>query len=144
VLIYATSSDYSTWSGVDTSPANVDQLLRSASLLIAEATSTARYVVDDTGLPTDTILVGALRDATCAQVVAWVAAGVDPTAAGLQTASIVRGKGIGSARLEYDTSLSASVTAFQARQQIASELCDEAIRILQPHRLLTTRPWTWG
>jgi len=140
-LVYATSSDYSTWSGADTGPDNVDQLLRSASLLVRDATAAAYYQVDTTGLPSDAILLQAFNDATCAQVSAWVAAGIDPNAVGLLTTPIVRAKALDGGSVDYDTSLSASVTAFQARQQIATGLCVEAQRILASSGLVLTAPW---
>lgn len=140
-IVYATTDDLATWTGSD-APENALSLLRSASLLVTQATVAAYYKVDaTTGLPTEPTLLQAFNDATCAQVTTWIATGVDPNAAGLLSTAIVRARGIGTARLDYDTSLSASVTAFQARQKIASQLCAESARILQAVALIITAPW---
>ena len=130
VLVYATGPDLAAWTGV-AAPANATQLLRSASMLVRSSTIAAVYGVDDTGLPSDAKIVGAFKDATCAQVASWVVAGVDPSGAGVSTAAPVRGKRIGSGSVEYDTAVSGSVTAFQAKRAAAVTLCPEAYMILQ-------------
>lgn len=78
--VYATASDYQTWSGA-APPSNIDALLRSASLTIGRLIRTAVYQVDTGGLPTDTATAQALRDATCAQVAHMLATG-DTTGTG--------------------------------------------------------------
>lgn len=130
VLVYATAENLTTWTG-GAAPANVTQLLRSASLLVRESTKTAVYGTDETGLPSDATIADAFKDATCAQVASWVAAGVDPSGAGVSTAAPVRGKRLGSGSVEYDTAVSGSVTAFQAKRAAAVTICPEAFMILQ-------------
>ncbi len=106
-------------------PDNSGSLLRSASALVDQA-----IVGNSAGDP------GALRDATCAQVAAWVTSGIDPASGGLGAAAPLRRKRIDTAELEYDTSLSASVTALQARRAIAEDLCPVAVAILEAADLI--------
>lgn len=129
VLVYADTTALTAWTG-GPPPANANQLLRSASLLITNATVASVYGVDDAGLPSEAKVLQAFKDATCAQVAYWVAAGIDPTAGGISTAAPVRGKSLGSGRVEYDTAVSGSVTAFQAKRAAAATLCAEAHMIL--------------
>lgn len=131
VLVYAVDADLTEWTGGAPNPANVVALLRSASMLVRSATIASLYGTDTTGLPSDATVAEAFRDATCAQVVAWTAAGVDPTGAGINTTTPVRGKKLGSGSVEYDTAASSSVIAFQAKRAAASTLCPEAYMILQ-------------
>lgn len=140
MILYATSDDLASWLSGD-APSNATQLLRSASLLITQATQAAYYAVDTNGLPSVPALLQAFNDAACAQAAVWIAAGVDPNTAGLQAIAPTRQKGIGTASIAYDTSLSASVTAFTVRQQLASRLCVESARILQAVGLIVTAPW---
>lgn len=129
VLVYADAAALTAWTG-QAPPANAAQLLRSASMLITTATVASVYGVDDAGLPSDAKVLEAFKDATCAQVAYWVGAGVDPAAGGISTKAPVRGKGLGSGRVEYDTAVSGSVTAFQAKRAAAATLCSEAFIIL--------------
>ncbi|QOT15881.1 hypothetical protein [Paenarthrobacter sp. YJN-5] len=129
VLVYADATALTAWTG-GPPPANATQLLRSASMLITSATVAAVYGVDDAGLPSDAAVLEAFRDATCAQVAYWVAAGVDPVAGGISTTAPVRAKKLGSGSFEYDTAVSGSVNAFQAKRAAAITLCAEAFMIL--------------
>jgi hypothetical protein len=52
-------------------PTDLTRLLLRASELIDDYTRTAIYAVDTDGMPTDTDIIAAFRDATCAQVEAW-------------------------------------------------------------------------
>lgn len=105
-------------------PDNVGSLLRAASALV------------DREIAGNEAHGDALRDATCAQVAAWVTSGIDPSSGGLSESAPLRAKGVGTARKEYDTSLSASVTAFRARQTIADSLCPVSIAILEAADLI--------
>lgn len=129
VLVYASAEDFTEWSGMP-APANVAPLLRSASLLVRRATITAVYGADSNGIPTDGDVLSAFRDATCAQAALWSAAGIDPVGGGVASSAPVRSKKLGSGSVEYDTSVNASVTAFQAKQTAATQLCAEAYLIL--------------
>jgi hypothetical protein len=142
VLIYATAADLAEWTQ-QAAPANAAALLRSASLLVRDATKVCYYAVDGTGLPTDTAVKQAFNDATCCQVAFWAAAGIDPSAP-LAQQGVLNQKAIGSARLGYDTSGAGSLAAWQAKVDAATSLCDEAYRILQDANLQMTGPWVVG
>lgn len=126
-------------------PANVTPLLRSASSLVLAASSSSYYAVDTaTGLATDPVIAQALNDATCIQAAMWTAAGIDPLAGGVGIVAPVRSKKIGSASLDYDTSASASVTAYNARMHAANNLCPEAMRKLRDNNLMDSNVWMYG
>jgi hypothetical protein len=137
LLIYATTSDLAAWLDPTEPPDNAASLLRSASIFVARAVNESLY-------SDSTIINGPKRDATLTQVTAWVTAGIDPATGGLQSTPIVRQKSVDSASLTYDTSLAASVTAFQARQAIANELCPEATGILYSAGLLYAPLPVWS
>lgn len=69
-MTYATAADVGTWLG-GTTPADADRLLSRASDLLDETLLTAVYDTDTAGLPTDSTVAAALRDAACAQVEFW-------------------------------------------------------------------------
>ena len=143
--VYATVDDLAAapWS-LDPAPASAERLLATASRLVRRATMLARYPVTDDGLPRDADLADALRDATCAQVVAWAATSVDPGTGGYQPApAAVQSRRIGSAALTYDTSAAASVTALNARAAAATSLVDDALQILADAGLTGHRPGTY-
>lgn len=77
MLIYATPGQYVEYAH-KAGPANIEVLLREASILVADATAGDIYDTTDVGLPKESRHRDALRDATCAQVESWAAAGVDP------------------------------------------------------------------
>lgn len=124
ILVYATSSDYQSWTGNSTLPSNITLLLRTASMLVRDATKCAYYEVDASGYPTNADDVAAMRDATCSQAAALEAASVDPLAAG--TDPEVAASSIGSASVTY----AGVETAAQARFRLGRRLCLEAERIL--------------
>jgi hypothetical protein len=73
VAVYATEEELATFTG-QTAPTDADRLLERASGVIDDHTRTAVYEVDEeTGFPTDPVLLAAFRDATCAQVEFWMA-----------------------------------------------------------------------
>lgn len=141
MLIFATTDDLSLWNtGVDWSCAgDLSALLRSASLMVAKAAAGACYDVDDTGLPTDTGLLQALNDATCAQVTAWVVGNVDPAGAGI-TAGVKSSVAIGSASITYADAQSAATS----RAASLTSLVEEAYDILRTAGLASTRVWSYG
>lgn len=70
VQAYATKGEYETFAGGD-SPADIGRLLSRASELIDDL-ALQPFTVDANGIPTDTDVAGAMRDAACAQVEYWV------------------------------------------------------------------------
>jgi hypothetical protein len=139
VLIYATPSDLVTWTGT-AAPSNATSLLRSASLLVAEATVNTYYDVDTTGMPTDATIVTAFRDATCCQAAAWAALGINPAAAGVLQPGVASSKKIGTAQIDY----SDSAAAADARSAAADSLVPDAYRILFLAGAVSTQVWSWG
>lgn len=71
-MAYATSEQLASYLEA-TAPADAGRLLTRASELVDDHIVTAFYDVDTNGLPTDTDVAAALRDATCAQVEYWIA-----------------------------------------------------------------------
>lgn len=145
MLVYATTADLSgaPWS-LSPLPEHADLLLSQASRLVRRATMTTWYPTDATGFPRDAHLREALRDATCAQVLAWARAEVDPATGGYQpSGAVVQSKGIGSARVSYDTSSAASVTSLTARASAATALSQDAYLILSDAGLWSVRPGTF-
>lgn len=117
---YASSSDLAAWLGV-AAPPNATPLLRSASLIITDATSTAFYAVDNAGVPTDTVTLQAFKDATCSQAAAMMTLDIDPLAGGVLTSgaeSLVR---IGSAEIRYGDDVLAATAKSKALQSIIPE-----------------------
>lgn len=139
MLIYATSSDLTSWTG-GSAPANADQLLRSASLMIGEATRADIYPVDGTELPTDADLLAAFRDACCAQVATWAALGIDPNLGVAADDGMATRKSIGTATVERHPTAQRD----QARADAASTLCADAARILLDAGLLLHSPVVYG
>lgn len=133
VLVYAEASDLVAWTGRE-APDNADVLLRSASLLVRQATRSAVYAVDASGLPTDAGIAGAFTDATCAHAAALAGAGVDPLAAGTEAG--VSSTSIGSASVTTLGYLGAEA----AKLKLATTLCAEAQAILDSAGLLGQAP----
>lgn len=71
-MSYATSEQLTTYLGTP-APEDAARLLARASELVDDHIVNAVYDVDDDGFPTKEPTVGALRDATCAQVEYWLA-----------------------------------------------------------------------
>lgn len=142
-LVYATTADLTVWTGAAL-PTNATILLRSASRLVRDQTSMAFYPVDTNGVPTDAAMKQAFNDATCAQAAFWDANKIDPVTGGITTAAPVRARRIGTAGLDYDTSVVSSVTAYAAKAFAARTLCQESAQILQQAGLNLTNPWVVG
>jgi hypothetical protein len=131
---YATADDLANW-GEAPVPDNVDQLLRSATYIVAAAINENPYTVT-ADQPR--------KDATTAQAAAWIASGVTPAASGLSDDPPVKAKRIGTASVDFDTSLSASVTAFEKRVALAEKLSPEAREILYVTGLLSVDLPVWN
>ena len=131
MLVYATVEDLAEepWS-VESPPANVGQLLASASMLVLGATRSAVYDTDTAGYPTDDVVRAAFRDATCSQVTTWIALGIDPATAGADAATssgrVAASKSFGPASVSYVGVEGAVAT----RARVATGLTDAAVLIL--------------
>lgn len=111
---YATADDYAAWVSPAAGPTeDVVTMLRSATFLIAWAC--ARNPYNDVPASSD---APPLRDATCAQVQAWLTLGVTPEDAGLAVGTVVKRASILGAEVENDTT--GRLTALQeAAAQLA-------------------------
>jgi len=138
-LVYATSTDLVDGSWLASAPANADRLLASASRMIRVATITSRYQVDATGGPLDATLITAFRDAACAQVAAWVTAGIDPAVtAAAGTHRVVASKGLGSGNVAYADGEQLAA----AQERLRTGLCEEATAILTDTGIISPVPVT--
>lgn len=139
--VYATSADYTTWTGT-TPPANVAAYLRKASNQVREATKLDFYAVDSNNLPTDATKLQAFNDATCCQAAALITLGVDPLAGGSIVASVKESKSIGSARITYAQDDARAAAA--AKKQAAEGLVPDALQILRQAQLAKNAAWVVG
>jgi hypothetical protein len=105
------------------------RLLTRATETIDTALKTAIYDVDSNGYPTDATLLGALKDATCAQALWWLLTG-DETGVSAQWASMSIG-GLSLSRGSRDTG------------GVGPQLCPQAATILQRAALLPGSVITW-
>lgn len=133
MLLYATGEDLTNWLGEDPdTDANIDSMLRKASLLVGRACRNDLYDlydVDNAGKPRDTDLVEAMRDAVCAQVEYWVLAGVNPTAGASGVGRVKVETTVDGATVKYDTT--GVVAAAQSAVSSIDDLTSEAIAILR-------------
>src|SRR5512139_3022469 len=138
-LTYATASDLETFLGAapDPVPAKLDRYLAVASALVRRATRAAVYDAGTTGAPSDPDVAEAFRDATCAQVAAWLDLDVHPTVgAGGLGPGVVQSSGIGGASVTY-----ASAPQVDAKAATVAELVPEAWAYLAD---LPTSLTVWG
>lgn len=134
---YATTTDLQAepWSLAPVPP-QAGRLLLLASAAVGRATLTARYPTERDGAPRiGSPAEEAMRDATCAQVMAWVSSGIDPTQA-TTTTRVAASKSLGSGSISYaDTGQQlADVDALRS-----GELGSEARTILAAAGLLNGR-----
>jgi hypothetical protein len=138
---YATAGDLLTFDPTLASamPVNVNRYLSIASGFVADAMIGTVYDYNDfTGLPTTLAQLAAVKDATCAQVAAWITTGTDPTggaSTGEQVPTTATLQGIGSVTF--------GTTAVSAALAVAADtLCSEAWLILRRAGLI--RPVVFG
>ncbi len=113
---YATSADWTAYSG---QPADVDTdrlLARASEMLDSQVIIFCWYLADETGMPTDALVQEAFRKATCAQAAWWDELG-DSTGA---AAAGWGGVKIGSVQLDR------SVTAVSGSDSPARQICPGA------------------
>jgi hypothetical protein len=94
--VYATATAYADYSG-KTPPADIDRLLaRASQLLDSEVVKAAWYDTDDAGMPTNTDVIEAFSEATCAQVEFWGAVGEQ-----VDTSGPIQGVTLGALSIQY-------------------------------------------
>lgn len=100
--VYATAAQYEAYTGVSPAPADIEaRLKRASAFLDSRVFRLCAYDVDDTGMPSNSLVAAAFSDACCAQVEWGVDVGDTTGAAGVGWGTM----SIGSA------TLSRSVTA---------------------------------
>lgn len=124
---HATPADYATWAGTE-GPANITQLLRSASAMVSRVTRGALYDTDSAGKPVaGSEAQEAMRDATCAQAEHWVTLGVDPRkGAADDSVQVAASKTINGATVTYV----ANPDRVKAQAESAVKMCQEAYDLL--------------
>ncbi len=141
-MLYATQTDLEAWYGTDTAPVTPDRVFARASRLVRRATINDLYATDSNGLPTDTDVRNAFRDAVCSQIETWAAADIDPAAGNVQTGKAsVASKKIGSAQVSYFAGAAGSVTAMTTRANAATRLSEDAVLILRDAGLASAGPF---
>jgi hypothetical protein len=131
VILYATTDDLATWSPSLDQPANANEVLRSACLLIAKALN------EDVYNPS-TISDPHRRDASCAQATAWILSSLDPTAGVGGITGKAKQKTVGGASIVYD------IPTAQTREDALALLCPDAMNILYSAALLWVPLPTWS
>ena len=103
-------------------PANLGDLLRAATVVIARAANLDPYTSDPS---LDPVSAPVLRDATCAQVKSWISLGIDPARAGSDMPGPVKRSTMLTATVERDTSL-----AVKRIDELCDGVAPEAEQIL--------------
>lgn len=111
-------------------PENADEVLLLASGLVYEATVTAFYRTDSSGMPSDPYVRSLFKKATVAQAQHWASLDIDPTQGSIGATSEKRisTKAIGSASVSYDVRAAQDNVA--ARIESLTSLCATAMAIL--------------
>ncbi|WP_282698208.1 hypothetical protein [Streptomyces sp. CC208A] len=111
--VYATATQYETYTGLSPAPTDIDVRLRRASAFLdAQVFRYCRYATDNEGLPADPLVAAAFADAVCAQVEWGIDVGDTTGAAGVGWGKVQ----VGSVRLERPTAASASGGETPGRQ----------------------------
>lgn len=126
MIVYATTEQLSDWMDDSQEEASVKPLLRKASGLVRKAIRNDLYDTLPSGLPEDDDLTEALREATCAQVEVWLAAGITSVAGTAGVEPEVVSSSIDGASLSFDVA-----SRVAARQEIAGCLSVDALDILR-------------
>lgn len=144
MIVYATVDDLAAWAAGSTiDPACGDSVgaLRSASIDVADAIAGDYYATDTGGLPTDTVALQAVKDATCAQALARLSLKISSDVGGVVTTGTLTGVGIGTARKQFADATAAAA----ARSAVAGgQLVPDALRILRRAGLASTVVWSLG
>lgn len=136
---YASLEDFETYLG-QTPPENASTLLKRASSLVAYATRSAIYTVDENDMPLEVKLLNAMKEATCAQASAWYVNNIDPVAGRAGAQPVVTQKNLGSASIQFSTY--ASDAKSRSDLQSGEVLVFEAYTILERAGLIPNKVQT--
>lgn len=139
-LIYATTADLTAWMQPTSIPTNATQLLRTASMAVREATESAFYAADTTGMPTDPVILQAFKDATCAQAAALATQDINPLAGGALLDGVESSVGLLSGRITY----AGTDQVLSGKKQVIGGLVREAYLILRQAGIILNTPWVVG
>ncbi|WP_181276004.1 hypothetical protein [Brevibacterium oceani] len=108
--VYATAADFTD------PPENIESQIRLASSLVDDATMTAFYSVDATGVPTNEDIRARFKAAVVAQVGYWAELGINPVlgVAGIDSEKVATSKSIGGASISYESGERASLAKSNA------------------------------
>jgi hypothetical protein len=109
----------SPWYVTGLSPQDSARMLAFASRLVTRATMSATYNVDSDGMPTDTILRNALRDATCSQAATWAALNINPAKGAADAGNVIASKSRGAASIQYAVYASTVLERARAATQLS-------------------------
>jgi hypothetical protein len=130
--VYATTTDYQAYTGQAPDADTARLLARASQFLDAEVFRACYYQADPTtGLPTNSLVANAFRDATCAQVQWWTELGDSTGAAGAGWGTVK----IGTAHLQRNGGVSGKdspareVAPAVADALLAPDLTPEILRI---------------
>lgn len=137
MLVYATPTEVEDFTGYP-APDNATALIRNASAMVRDITRLARYDTLPNGLPEDDDLRDAMKEAVCAQVESWTAAGINPVGgvAGREVA-------IASQSADGGSVTYANLPTADEIAKATKTLCALSVTILKDAGLISTRPDTW-
>lgn len=126
-----------TYDGLD--DAQLDSLITRASMLTRRYTKSAVYAVDEYGMPTSERIRAAFRDATSAQVLAWVEAGVvgELSTGGANVEASVASSSNNGSSVSFDNSVSNAARA----RLLSGGPAEGALLILEDAGLIGVQPW---
>ncbi len=106
-------------------------LLRSASLLVENATRLATYDVDTNGLPTEPKIIEAFKLATLQQIATWYFSNIDPDKGGVGQTAQISSQSVDGGSVSYSGAVSAQELGYAA-----TSLTDLAVEYLRSAGLL--------
>jgi hypothetical protein len=140
LLTYAVPDDLITGQWLDgaTPPDNAVTLIRYASALVRTATRNDLYNVQPSGLPVDSDIADAMRDATCCQAAMWSLAGINPAAGVVGREVAIQSQTADGGSVTYADSIKA-----EEIEAALDRLSKAALLILRNAGLASSGPWTW-
>lgn len=134
IAVFATGQDLVAGDWLPEAPANAGSLIRSASVLVTDATRLDVFEVTG-GLPADPQIAEAFRDAVCQQVVVWSSSGIDPAKGEFGQAPQVASESVPGGSVTYT-----GLPKAEDRIKAAAELCAASKLILRNAGLRSGTP----